>query len=189
MESVILIDMENKNKSLVICANPECCKEFFKINTEINRSKKLGRLHYCSRKCNGKVNHRHLSEIDNTKYITEYNKSKVKKGDKYTGLREHLRRSKYKDRRPDSTITLDDLLEQWDKQNGICTYTGIELLHPIYAKDKPMMYKASLDRIDSNKGYVKGNIQFISASANYAKASMTHEEMIAFCKIIKDFWI
>jgi hypothetical protein len=49
-----------------------------------------------------------------------------------------------------------------------------------------MMYKASLDRIDSSLGYIIGNIQFISATANLG--SMTHVEMIMFCKLIRDNW-
>ena len=176
-------------QKLVTCSNQECGKEFLKDNSEVTRSEKLGRKHYCSRQCNGKVNSKHLSENDNTKYIVEYNKNNPNKGsDKYTGLREHFRRTNYKDRKHDSTISLDDLLNQWNKQNGICVYTGIKLVHPIYAKNVSMMYKASLDRIDPTIGYNVGNIQFISASANYAKASMTHEEMIEFCKIIKEHW-
>jgi myo-inositol catabolism protein IolC len=47
---------------------------------------------------------------------------------------------------------------------------------------------ASLDRVDSTKGYIVGNIQFISAAANMAKNNMTHEQMIEFCKIIADNW-
>jgi hypothetical protein len=35
---------------------------------------------------------------------------------------------------------------------------------------------ASLDRIDSSKGYVKGNVQFVSAILNYAKLDMKEEE-------------
>ena len=37
-------------------------------------------------------------------------------------------------------------------------------------------------------GYVKGNIQFISASANFAKNTMSHNEMVDFCKIIANKW-
>jgi hypothetical protein len=47
---------------------------------------------------------------------------------------------------------------------------------------------ASLDRIDSSKGYIKGNIQFVSVIANYAKNEMTHDEMLYFCKATAKFW-
>ena len=42
--------------------------------------------------------------------------------------------------------------------------------------------RASLDRIDSTKGYVKGNIQFVAVMAQYAKHGFTEQELLGFCK-------
>ena len=70
----------------------------------------------------------------------------------------------------------------------MCPYTGAKLIHPIRMKDEGLIYMASLDRIDSSIGYMKGNIQFISAAANLAKNNMSHEQMIEFCKIITNNW-
>lgn len=159
-----------------VCGNPKCSKEFMKDGSEVRRNKKRGVDNYCSLSCSSIVNHKQLKsgDIENLKGRT--------KADKYTGLREHLRRVKYRTR--EVNISLDDLLNQWNKQEGICTYTGVKLIHPIRIVDESLIYLASLDRIDSNFGYVKNNIQFISAAANMAKNKMTHKEMLEFCNVI-----
>ena len=46
------------------------------------------------------------------------------------------------------------------------------------------IYTASLDRIDSSKGYVIGNVQFISTALNYMKNNMSHNDTIKLCNII-----
>ncbi len=166
----------------VICGNPKCNRLFMKDGSEVRRNEKRGADNYCSQSCSSIVNHKQLkSGAENAKYLIG-----VSKADKYTGLREHLRRAKYRDQ--EFNITLEDLLEQWTKQNGLCPYTGAKLIHPIRMKDEGLIYMASLDRIDSSIGYMKSNIQFISAAANLAKNNMSHEQMIEFCKIITNNW-
>ena len=184
----IFISMEIKKKYQrpqleVICSNPDCNKSFKKDGSEVRRNEKIGRANYCSLECSGKVNHKYLTNKGNIENFKD-----VKRGDKYTGLREHLNRVKHRDKNKKYDITLDDLLNQWELQGGVCPYTGIKLIHPKNSKDVSMMFKASLDRIDSKIGYFVGNIQFISASANYAKNTMSHEEMVEFCKLITEKW-
>lgn len=165
----------------VVCCNPKCGKSFMKDGSEVRRNKKRKSDNYCSLSCSSIVNHKQL-DSGNAEYLKG-----VTKADKYTGLREHLRRAKYRTR--EFNITIDDLFEQWTKQDGMCPYTGVKLIHPIRMKDEGLIYMASLDRIDSNIGYMKGNVQFISAAANMAKNSMTHEQMIEFCKLISKKWM
>ena len=101
----------------------------------------------------------------------------------YKIIKEHLTRVKKRNKY--HNITLEDLLEQWLLQDGTCIYSGVKLKHP--KNGDSIMTTASLDRIGSNKGYIKGNIQFISIACNYAKSNMTHEDMLTFCKLISNF--
>lgn len=106
--------------------------------------------------------------------------------DKYTGFREFIRRAKNRNKL--GLLTLDDLIEQWIKQNMECPYTGIRLKLPSYKNKNNSIETASLDRINSEISYQKGNIQFVSTAINYMKGSMTHEETLVLCKIISKFW-
>lgn len=59
--------------------------------------------------------------------------------------------------------------------NGICAMTGWEL---------SMEYKqttASLDRIDSNKGYEVGNLQWVHSMFNMTKGRYPHEDFVKMC--------
>jgi len=174
--------MRERKKKLIVCNNPNCCKEFLKDESEVKRNKKIGRQNYCSRSCSGHMSYEHLQKYskENVKYLKPFTNNRR---DKFTGLREHYRRIKKRDY--EYNITLDDLYEQWETQSGICVYSGVKLTHP--NEDGSNINTASLDRIDSNYGYLKGNIQFISIMCNYAKNNSTNEQMIEFLNIIYGF--
>lgn len=186
---LIFINMETEKKKYqrpqitVKCDNPDCGRIFNKDGSEVRRNAKRGSGNYCQQSCSSKIS---VKKLLASKNCGKGKNIGYVKTDKYTGLREHYRRAKYRNQTFD--ITLDDLLEQWTKQNGLCPYSGIKLIHPIRIKDESLIFMASLDRIDSNLGYIKGNIQFISAAANLAKNNMTHEQMIDFCKLIASYW-
>lgn len=144
------------------------------------RNEKLNRLSYCSLKCAGKEHTSHLKS-----YL--FKKGNISKSqlDEYSPFRETLRRIKQRDKSFD--LTLQDLKEQWEKQKGICPYTKLQLILPTQNKNikKNHFCQASLDRIDSSKGYIKDNIEFISLPINYMKNTMSKEDTIEFCKIIQ----
>lgn len=61
-----------------------------------------------------------------------------------------------------------------------CPYLGIELTN--IQRNGRVWSNASVDRIDSSKGYVSGNIQVISCKANTMKQNASVEELRMFCK-------
>lgn len=76
------------------------------------------------------------------------------------------------------------LKEIWEQQKGICPYTNIKLELPTHKNIIHPTIRASLDRIDSSKGYVRGNVQFISTSINYMKGELTDAETKCFINTI-----
>lgn len=89
--------------------------------------------------------------------------------------------------RKNCLIDLKDLKEIWDNQNGVCVYSKIKLTLPTHQNYTPdVNYKvASVDRIDSSQPYTKNNIQFVSRTINYAKNTLSHEEMCDFINLLK----
>lgn len=57
-----------------------------------------------------------------------------------------------------------------------CPLLGVPLFYGSGKGGQPKQNSASLDRIDSTKGYVKGNVWIISLRANTIKSSATLEE-------------
>lgn len=77
---------------------------------------------------------------------------------------------------------LDDL---WEKQNGKCYYSGYNLTLPKTAKESARYnFSASLDRIDSSLGYVKGNLAWVDKRINRMKLNMPHEDFLEFCGLV-----
>ena len=64
-----------------------------------------------------------------------------------------------------------------------CPVFGWELRYGGGEKTKDT---ASLDRIDSSRGYVRGNVQIISLLANLMKSDASPEELLAFSRWVRE---
>lgn len=73
------------------------------------------------------------------------------------------------------TITMEDIFEQFKKQEGKCFYTGLPLI------PQKGWYSISLDRLDSDKGYVKNNIVICCWIINNMKQDINFNKFIEFC--------
>jgi hypothetical protein len=82
------------------------------------------------------------------------------------------------------TIKLDEVYKIGEEQGWKCAYTNepLEFTRGGDFGHNTNPLSCTIDRIDSDKGYVKGNIQLISWIANCAKNAMTHDQFIELCK-------
>lgn len=96
----------------------------------------------------------------------------------------HMRNSaKY--RKIEFKITIDYLQKLWDKQCGKCALSGKELT--LIKGRKWNGQTGSVDRIDSSKGYVKGNLQWVYKDINFMKLKLSNEEFIKICSEVYNY--
>jgi len=74
------------------------------------------------------------------------------------------------------SITSEYLYSVWEKQSGCCAYTGIPL--------ELGTGEASVDRIDSSKGYIEGNVQWVLTKVNRMKWDSSEKEFLELCSLI-----
>lgn len=130
------------------------------------KCKKFSKTKYCSDRCN------------------------PNKRDDLSPFKKHIKSARLRARKKKMSfnITAEDLQYIWKKQKGICPYTGWSLINYGDKDRKGCREKyASLDRIDSRKGYVRGNVQFVCYIAQIAKGDFSEKVFMDFCKRLKEF--
>jgi len=79
-------------------------------------------------------------------------------------------------------IDLDYLKEIWNTQQGKCALSKIDMTN--VSNNGRILTNLSIDRIDSKKGYIKDNIQFVCMAINQMKSDLTLDELYFFCENI-----
>lgn len=80
------------------------------------------------------------------------------------------------------------LYRLYTKQNNKCALSGVDIkFSENYNDHLTGGNSASLDRIDSSKGYVKGNVQWVHKKLNIMKQAMNNEEFVNWCRIISEY--
>lgn len=74
----------------------------------------------------------------------------------------------------------------WDKQKGLCALSGLEMTIRGERGTDQYWNSVSIDRIDSSKGYLIGNVQLVCTGVNYMKKDMSDEMFIHFCKTVTE---
>ena len=86
------------------------------------------------------------------------------------------------------TITILYIQELLEKQGYKCALSGIIINGSRNTGDKTSCtyseMTASLDRIDSSKGYVEGNVQWVHKDINNMKQAFSQDYFINMCKLI-----
>jgi hypothetical protein len=86
----------------------------------------------------------------------------------------------------DYEVTAEYLIDLWQRQEGRCAISGVVLTHHndgSGAKD----FNASIDRIDSQQGYIPGNVQLVALRVNLLKQSLSNDMLYWWVKTIYQY--
>jgi hypothetical protein len=164
------------------CEN--CGESFERAEKEARRCKKRGFAVACGRTCGAILRNKKHSKGN----VSNLNCSN--RQDEFSSFRYYINKAHSAERVKNygkTNLTVEYLKALWEKQDGICPYTGYTMELPKNTQDhniKGSPKKASLDRIDSSLGYAQGNVEFVCLSVNYAKNGFSHEQMLDFFKNI-----
>lgn len=103
--------------------------------------------------------------------------------DGFSSFRVYLKSAKHtsKQKGYECNLDLPFLKSLFEKQTGRCAYTGVKLEIGATVNDKPYsLWAASLDRINSERGYTKDNVEFVCLFVNLGKNGFEKAEVIKF---------
>ena len=79
-------------------------------------------------------------------------------------------------------LSIEDIWFLYTAQEGRCALSGMS----IGWSEVGAIHSASIDRIDSSVGYIKGNVQLLHKDVNFMKQQFSQEYFIEVCKAIAD---
>lgn len=80
------------------------------------------------------------------------------------------------------SITPEYIENLWKSQNKSCNLSGL----PVSWEGVNADITASIDRIDSSKGYVEGNVQVVHKHINMMKQQYDNNYFIELCQLVAD---
>ena len=96
-------------------------------------------------------------------------------------------KSKATERSLEFNVSQQFLADLFEKQNGKCALTGITItLSTIIKRGNPdwNYITASLDRIDSSRGYTEDNVQWVHKDINKMKMAYNNKYFIDMCILV-----
>lgn len=179
---------ENSSKSywLLKC---KCENECF-VRSDIVKSGQATKCRYCANKQNY-IKNIELGLLDSKNYSTSHQGYKDLCLTFFNDYKAGARK-----RNLSFEISIEYAYNLLESQNFKCALTGQEIwLRPI-DKTIPLtingnlqyhLFNASLDRIDSSKGYIEGNLQWVERKINQVKMDLSQEEFIKMCKMVTSY--
>lgn len=84
-------------------------------------------------------------------------------------------------------LTIEYLWNLYIKQNKKCSISGVEILFTERQGSRGRCCSASLDRIDSSKGYIEGNVQWVHKTVNIMKNKTEMNDFLSWCNKIAKY--
>lgn len=91
-----------------------------------------------------------------------------------------------KSRNIEFDITIQDIWNIYIEQNRKCALSGVDLVF-FKGKKNNKLTNVSIDRIDSNQGYLINNIQLVHKTINIMKNALSDQEFILWCNTVSSF--
>lgn len=82
-------------------------------------------------------------------------------------------------------LTKEQLIELFEKQNGKCALSNLEMQTVIKAGKNP--FNVSINRIKPGRAYSLSNIRLVCNSINTMRSNLSDEEFLSFCKAVVDY--
>lgn len=132
---------------------------------------------------NNETGFQHRCKSCQKKDPTRYNRL-IKKDDLYLFIvdRYYGAKNRASKKGLEFNLTIESLVELWNKQNGKCAITGIQMTHTIL--EGKIKTNLSIDKINPTLGYTINNIQMICNIVNVMKSDMDMKELKYFCNLI-----
>lgn len=108
----------------------------------------------------------------------------------FNNLKYQAKKSGHRTKEKPFNLTIEYLWKLFLDQNRKCALSGIELCFGTLAQVKNRDDRetlASLDRIDSTKGYEVGNVQWIHKKLNIMKQNLNEQVFIDWCKLVANY--
>lgn len=155
--------------------NPLITANCLNCNNELHLTRQeLKRRRFCSRKC--AYAHRKITQAG----ILNSNSKKRPPEEQRFDIRIQAARKRARIKGLDFDIDHKFLNDLFKKQQGRCAISGIDMIFKSAETRKtsaPSYNVFSIDRIDSNLGYTKNNVQLVANSINMMKSYHSEEEI------------